>query len=124
MTWFFLLITVLFLFDVGVFWAVCSAVIRNSGSLRPDQRRQPVTEERFRMLVILTIVNVVFVLGLHSLVWIPAGSSWLKPRIDGDHPAWVMVPLIWMLGGRSLWELVIKVVGLIGLRFQMNHRED
>ena len=113
MTWFFLLITLFALYDAAVFLLVIV------WGLRDRKNRQPITKERFRLLVILVIVNLIIVLASKLLVWIPELRNWLLPRIEGHQSSWTLIPAIWLFDHRMLWYQITKLLGLIGLYVMM-----
>lgn len=117
MTWFFLLITALALFDAVVFVLVVVWGLR-------ERKGQQLTKERFRQLLILVIINLVIVLASKLLVWIPDWRNWLLPRIEGDQSSWTLIPTIWLFDHRMLWYQICKILGLIGLWVMRKQQND
>ena len=118
MSWFFLLITALALFDWFVFVLIVVGVVRD----RKQQRT--ITKERFRQLLILVIINLVIVLASKLLVWIPDWRNWLLPRIEGDQSSWTLIPILWLFDHRMLWYQICKILGLIGLWVMRKQQND
>lgn len=118
MTWFFLLITLFALYDWAVFVLVTVGVIRD----RKQQRT--ITKERFRLLMILVVINLVIVLASKLLVWIPELRNWLLPRIEGHQSSWTLIPAIWLFDHRMLWYQIPKLLGLIGLYVMMKQNNN
>ncbi len=117
MTWFFLLGTVLTLFDGFVFVVIFVCI-------RWERKGQHLAKERFRMLVLLVFANLLIVLTARLMVWIPEWRNWLMPQLNGHHPSWTLVPTLWMLNPRLLWYLLTKILGLIGLWVMWKQNKD
>ena len=118
MTWFFLLVTVLALYDAAVF------VLLIRWGLRGRKGQQPITKERFRLLVILVVVNLLIVLAARLLVRIPEWRNWLLPQLNGHHPSWTLVPTVWMLSPRLIWYQITKLLGLVGIWMMRKQNND
>ncbi len=117
MTWFFLLGTILTLYDGFVFVLLLVWI-------RRERKGQQLTRERFRQLVILVIVNLLIVLAAKLLVWIPELRNWLLPRIEGHQPSWTLIPTIWLFDHRMLWYQITKILGLVGIWTMMRQHHD
>lgn len=118
MTWFFLLITALTLFDAVVF------VLVIVWGLRTRKSGEPIPKERFRLLVILVVINLIIVLASRLLVWIPELRNWLLPRIEGHQPSWRLIPTLWLFDHRMLWYQICKILGLIGIWTMRKEKND
>ena len=117
MTWFFLLGTILTLYDGFVFVLLLVWI-------RRERKGQHLTKERFRLLVVLVGVNLLIVLAARLLVRIPAWRDWLMPQLNGHHPSWTLVPTVWMLSPRLIWYQITKILGLFGLWMMRKQNND
>ena len=100
MTWFFLLGTILTLYDGFVFVLLLVWI-------RRERKGQHLTKERFRLLV-----------------RIPEWRDWLMPQLNGHHPSWTLVPTVWMLSPRLIWYQITKLLGLVGIWTMRKQNND